>query len=94
MGHPVVRAKLDNGMPRTKDILVTYALLSPTVVVGAARVLPPLCLEQQWVLCISHTGEERIPEVARHLAMMNKDRKQDSVIFVGAEDHGGLLKVG
>ena len=45
-------------------------------------------------VCISHTGEERIPEVARHLAMMNKDRKQDSVIFVGAEDHGGLLKVG
>ena len=72
---------------------MTYALLSPTVVVGAAR-LPPLCLEQQWVLCIAHTGEERIPEVARHLAMMNKDRKQDSVIFVGAEDHGGLLKVG
>ena len=79
-------------MLRTKDIIATYALLSPTLVVGAR--LPQLCLEQQWVLCISHTGEERIPEVARHIAMMNKDRKQDSVIFVGAEDHGGLLKVG
>ena len=79
-------------MLRTKDVIVTYALLSPTVVVGAR--VPQLCLEQQWVLCISHTGEERIPEVARHIAMMNKDRKQDSVIFVGAEDHGGLLKVG
>ena len=61
--------------------------------------LPPLVRTSfmngpQWVLCISHTGEERIPEVARHIAMMNKDRKQDSVIFVGAEDHGGLLKVG
>ena len=79
-------------MLRTKDIIATYALLSPTVVVGAR--LPQLCLEQQWLLCISHTGEDRIPEVARHIAMMNKDRKQDSVIFVGAEDHGGLLKVG
>ena len=49
-------------MPETKDILVTYALLSPTVVVGARARLPPLCLEQQWVLCIAHTGEERIPE--------------------------------
>ena len=88
----MIRAQLDNGMLRTKDIIVTYALLSPTVVVGAR--VPQLCLEQQWVLCISHTGEERIPEVARHIAMMNKDRKQDSVIFVGAEDHGGLLKVG
>ena len=88
----MIRAKLDNGMLRTKDVIVTYALLSPTVVVGAR--VPQLCLEQQWVLCISHTGEERIPEVARHIAMMNKDRKQDSVIFVGAQDHGGLLKVG
>ena len=50
-------------MLRTKDVIVTYALLSPTVVVGAR--VPQLCLEQQWVLCISHTGEERIPEVAR-----------------------------
>ena len=78
-------------MARTKDIIVTYALLSPTVVVGDK--VPQLCLEHQWILCISHTGEERIPEVARHLAMMNKERKQDSVIFAGAEDHGGLLKV-
>ena len=55
--------------------------------------VPKLCLEHQWVLCISHTRKDGNAEVARHLAMMNKDRKQDSVIFVGAEDHGGLLKV-
>ena len=55
--------------------------------------VPKLCLEHQWVLCISHTRKDGNAEVARHLAMMNKDRKQDSVIFVGAEDHSGLLKV-
>ena len=74
-----------------QDIIDMYKLISPTIMVGDK--IPKLCLEQQWVLCISHTMEDGNMEVAKYLAMSNKDRKHDSLIFVGAEDHSGLLKV-
>ena len=93
MGMSRRSAKYDENVVKlVRDIIVTYKLLSPTVVVGDK--VPKLCLERQWVLCISHSEGDGNAELARHLAMLNKNRKQDSVIFVGAEDHGGLLKVG
>ena len=57
------------------DIISTWKLLSPTIVVDEN--LLELCRTHQWVLCLVSDNEE----LARHLEVIHQGRKQDGIIF-------------
>ena len=62
-----------------KDIIVTWKLISPTIIVDGD--FPEVCRSQHWVLCLeSDTDNE---ELVDNLEVLHRDRKQDGIIFAG-----------
>ena len=61
------------------DIISTWKLLSPTIVVDEN--LLELCRTHQWVLCLVSDNENDNEELARHLEVIHRGRKQDGIIF-------------
>lgn len=70
------------------DIIATWQLLSPTIIVQDD--LLKLCQESQWVLCLSDSMDTN--ELALHMDIIHQQRKQDGVIFVGSAGHEKLVK--
>ena len=60
-----------------EDLIVTWKLLSPTIVVDEN--LLQLCRTRPWVLCLSSDMDDK--ELAKHLEVMYRERKQDAIIF-------------
>ena len=71
-----------------KDIIQTWKLRSPTVIVR--DVLLDLCIQRDWILCLTD-GLDTI-ELAHHLDLVHRQNKQDGVIFVGSRGHEKLLR--
>ena len=61
-----------------EDIIVTWKLLSPTIVVHGDNLLQA-CTTRPWVLCLaSDMGSD---ELATHLEVLHQGRKHDGIIF-------------
>ena len=78
--------KLENFI---EDIIRTWNLLSPTLVVDEN--IPAMCFSHERVLCLQN-GDTDIAELTQHLTVIHEGRKQDGMIFVGAKVHEQLLK--
>ena len=63
------------------DIITTWKLLSPTIIYQEE--IPSLCWTHAMILCVTYHG--KMKDLAEHLAMIHRDRKQDGVIFVGSQ---------
>ena len=70
-----------------RDIIMTWKLLSPTIIFGEK--FPDLCRSKDMILCV--TNDVKTMELAEHLAIVYKDRKQDGLIFVDSPGHEQLL---
>ena len=62
------------------DILSTFGLISPTIIYTSDEA-PKICMTHKWVLCLDGNNEQN--ELAEHIVMLYKQRKQDSAIFTG-----------
>ena len=73
-----------------EDIIVTWQLRSPTILVKDD--LLNICINQKhpWLLCL--TNNENIHELEIHLASIYQARKQDGLIFVESKGQEKLLK--
>ena len=81
--------KWDNAF--LNEILSTFKLTAPTILYDSQQSdkIPEICRNHQWALCLDQTDEQN--ELALHLAMLYKQRKQDSVIFLG--NHEELVRL-
>ena len=68
-----------------EDIIDTWQLLSPTVIVVKSD-FPEVCMTRQWLLCLSDGWNA--PELAEHL---DQRGKQDGIIFLGRKGHEELI---
>ena len=71
------------------DLIVTWRLRLPTVVIGEN--ILELCMTHERVLCLTNGMDTT--DVAEHLAISHINRTQDSVIFVGSEGHSQLIEI-
>ena len=69
------------------SMIMTFQLQSPTIIFNEN--LPSLCMNHQWLLCISNQQDEN--ELKIHLDYIHKGKKQDGLIFVGTEGHQKLI---
>ena len=70
-----------------EDIIKTWHLLSPTIVVEDN--LPDLCMTNGWWLCL--TNDMDADDLAIHLTLIHNKTKQDAMILVGNLGHRQLL---
>ena len=70
------------------DVIQTWQLISPTIIVG--NDLFNLCLKSQWVLCL--TIKMDTSDLAEHLSMIHQQRKQDGIIFIGGDGQDKIVK--
>lgn len=61
-----------------EDIIQTWKLLSPTIVVHGDNLLQ-MCTKQPWVLCLPSDMDN--DEVVTHLEVINRGRTHDGIIF-------------
>ena len=81
-------AELSNPLERfIEDIIMTWKLLSPTIIVKEE--IFDLCRTHQWALCVTNNGN--VTDLAKHLSIAHRSRKQDSLILVGIQVHEDLL---
>ena len=73
-----------------RDIIDTWKLQSPTIIVQ--DYFPKICMELQWVLCLSESMGEGTNELENHLTTIHQQRKQDGVLFIGSKIHKELVK--
>ena len=68
------------------EILSTFKLIAPTILYDSQQSdkIPEICRNHQWALCLDQTDEQN--ELALHLAMLYKQRKQDSIVFLGDDE--------
>ena len=71
-----------------EDIITNWKFLSPTIIFTEEHTTD-LCWRRDMTLCV--TNDANSTELAGHLAMIHKDRKQDVLIFVGSPGHEQLL---
>ena len=72
------------------DIVKAFDLTAPTVM---SPELLDLCMDSQWVLCLTNTEGDSIEDMTAHLSLIHLKRKQDSVIFVGNQIHHQLIQM-
>ena len=71
-------AELSDPLERfIEDIITTWKLLSPTVIVKEE--ILDLCTTHQWLNCVTNDGN--ITDLAKHLSIAHRSRKQDSLIW-------------
>ena len=63
------------------DIISSFGLISPTLVYASDEA-PDICRTHIWILCLNQDDEQN--ELAEHIEMLYKRRKQDGIIFIGA----------
>ena len=80
---------LENVETLVRDIIATWQLLAPTIIFQDELI--ELCLERQWVLCLSESVDAN--EYMSHMDRVNEQRKQDGIIFIGREGHEKLLNI-
>ena len=81
-------AKTEDLEPFVKDLIAAWQLKSPTIIFEDN--VPKMCTNHQWLLCLSNDQDTN--DLAAHLDLINQERKQDGLIFVGNEYHAGLIK--
>ena len=59
-------------VPFIQDIIRNWQLLSPTII--AVDDLPTICMEHQWLLCLSDNEKQGTNELANHLASIHQPR--------------------
>ena len=62
------------------DILSTFGLTSPTILYTGDEE-PKICMTRKWVLCLNQDNDQM--ELAEHIVVLYKQRKQDSLFFIG-----------
>ena len=80
--------KLNNVEAFIEDLIKMWQLRSPTIVINDE--LPNLCINHQWLLCLQNEVDS--VEVLHHMEIIQQGRKLDSLIFVGIQGHGNILK--
>ena len=63
------------------DVISTFGLTSPTLVYASDEA-PDICRTYIWVSCLNQGHDQK--ELAEHIVMQYKKRKQDGIIFTGA----------
>ena len=72
----------------TEDLIQTWKLLSPTVIIRDDSF--DLCMLRSWILCLFDW--HNTTQLAHHLDLISRENKQDGVIFVGSQGHEELLR--
>ena len=64
-----------------EDLIASWKLISPTIIILHDALLPEYCLRHNWVLCLQN--DMNMNQLSEHIVSMHQDRKQDGVVFVG-----------
>ena len=81
-------AETEDLEPFVEDLIKTWRLRSLTILFEGN--VPKMCMSHQWLLCLSN--DQNTNALAAHLDLINQQRKQDGLIFIGNEHHAGLIK--
>ena len=73
----------------TEDVIQTWKLRSPTVIIGHETL--DLCRQRSWILCLS--DGQNTTQLAHHLDLVRRENKQDGVIFVGSQGGNSIEKI-
>ena len=80
--------KLNNVEAFIEDLIKMWQLRSPTILIDDD--LPNLCINHQWLLCLLNNLDAI--ELTRHVEIIQQRRKLDSLILLGSEGQGNILK--
>ena len=87
------KANCNNQGEFLQDLVTTFHLRNPTIVIGGDEALPDLCFRNLRVLCLQYFyQEEDTASLAEHMELLQQRRYQDAVIFIGGSAISRLVE--